>query len=92
MTLKRLIRLPIHQVDIALAAVIGREHHPPPVGRERRMRVGALIFPRLIRVVPAQHLEHLLPIAQMHFGNAAGARFAVGDHGLAGGVEVVLAS
>src|SRR5579859_415715 len=83
-------QLPIHHVDIALAAVVGGEDHAPAIWREGGVGVAALVFLGLISVVAAQHFKHLLPVAQMNPGDAAGPRLAVCDHGLAGGVQIVV--
>src|SRR6266508_839299 len=54
------------------------------------MRVTALVIAEGIGVVPAEHLERLFPLAQMHFGDTARTRFTVGDHGLPIGMQVVM--
>src|ERR1041385_6050986 len=54
------------------------------------MRVAALIIAKCVRVMPAQHFEHLLPLSQVDFRDAARARLPVRDHGLPIRVQVVM--
>ena len=54
------------------------------------MRMTALVVAEGIRVVAAECFENLFPILQMHFGDTAGPRFSVRDHGLAIRVQVVM--
>ena len=54
------------------------------------MRVAALIVTECIGVMPAKDFEFLAPIDQMDFGDAARARFPIGDHGLPVRMKVVM--
>jgi hypothetical protein len=54
------------------------------------MWVTALIIAESIRVMPAKHFKDLVPIPQMHFGDATRTRLPVGDHCLSIGMQVVM--
>src|SRR5438067_1534361 len=71
---------PLRQINIAGPRTIRSKDDLLPIRRERWMRVAALVVRKFVGVVPAEHLELLLPVAQMHLGEAAGVGLAVGNH------------
>src|SRR5688572_31160910 len=52
------------------------------------MWVAALIIAECIGVMPAKHLKHLAPVAQVHFGDATRTRLTIGDHCLSVGIAM----